>query len=636
MSTSTTQPSDKNVVPDPSESVPQLEGITFGELKTAVKVLNAVGGLRKKKRKLHDNGKGNGATEGVELFKHVNLRSLRKALAQCLELQQRLMYQGKSEEEFYKEKIEARSLKRQKMTEQALQKKHVASTALRKGRIERLKEKQSEAEDEEIAKLQQMMMIPDGHVETNEDTKLLLTNEETVKEQKEPVLLPKMRSCYVCKVRFRELHHFYDQLCPTCAALNWEKRHQTADLSKKVAVVTGSRVKIGYQTCLKLLRAGATVVATTRFPNAAAATYRKEADFHQWRDRLQVYGLDLRDITGIEAFTRFLKMRYSDCGLDIVINNACQTVRRPTAYYLPACQKEEELWTNADDTHKNLLGGCVEFERVRRKLLLDHKQAEQKSSVGRNRLEAGSKMPMLGNGQESKKESTTALVTTVAEDTISGSSNTTTPFETRGVSHSAAMSQMILLPEDAGVSDEILPPGVTDINGQQLDLRKTNSWLLKMEEVSTPEVMECMFINAIAPFVLNSRLKPLMCIPNPHEDRYIINVSAMEGKFYRFKMANHPHTNMAKAALNMMTRTSAEDFAKTHGIYMNSVDTGWINDENPLERATQTAKTNLFQTPIDEIDAAGRILDPVFTGVNKPDQPKEYGKFLKDYRETEW
>ena len=197
MSTSTTQPSDKNVVPDPSESVPQLEGITFGELKTAVKVLNAVGGLRKKKRKLHDNGKGNGATEGVELFKHVNLRSLRKALAQCLELQQRLMYQGKSEEEFYKEKIEARSLKRQKMTEQALQKKHVASTALRKGRIERLKEKQSEAEDEEIAKLQQMMMIPDGHVETNEDTKLLLTNEETVKEQKEPVLLPKMRSCYV-------------------------------------------------------------------------------------------------------------------------------------------------------------------------------------------------------------------------------------------------------------------------------------------------------------------------------------------------------------------------------------------------------------------------------------------------------
>jgi NAD(P)-dependent dehydrogenase (short-subunit alcohol dehydrogenase family) len=118
----------------------------------------------------------------------------------------------------------------------------------------------------------------------------------------------------------------------------------------------------------------------------------------------------------------------------------------------------------------------------------------------------------------------------------------------------------------------------------------------------------------------------------------------MEGKFYRYKMANHPHTNMAKAALNMMTRTSAEDLAKNHGIYMNSVDTGWINDENPLERATKTAKANLFQTPIDEIDAAARILDPIFTGVTPTSaaagaadvKPKDYGKFLKDYRETEW
>lgn len=101
-------------------------------------------------------------------------------------------------------------------------------------------------------------------------------------------------------------------------------------------------------------------------------------------------------------------------------------------------------------------------------------------------------------------------------------------------------------------------------------------------------------------------------------------------------MANHPHTNMAKAAINMMTRTSAEDLAKNHRIYMNSVDTGWINDENPLDRATKTAKTNLFQTPIDEVDAASRILDPIFKGENHPQKAKDYGKFLKDYRETEW
>lgn len=187
--------------------------------------------------------------------------------------------------------------------------------------------------------------------------------------------------------------------------------------------------------------------------------------------------------------------------------------------------------------------------------------------------------------------------------------------------------------------------GLNDINGQQLDLRKTNSWLLKMDQISTPEIMECMFVNAIAPFVLNSRLKPLMEAPvdDPSRpDRYIINVSAMEGKFYRYKMPNHPHTNMAKAALNMLTRTSAEDLAQNSRIFMNSVDTGWINDENPLEKAAKTAEANLFQTPIDEIDAAARILDLVFLGINSDAMSagerskKEYGKFYKDYKESEW
>jgi NAD(P)-dependent dehydrogenase (short-subunit alcohol dehydrogenase family) len=249
-----------------------------------------------------------------------------------------------------------------------------------------------------------------------------------------------------------------------------------------------------------------------------------------------------------------------------------------------------------------------------------------------------------------------------------------TPFETTGLSHATAMSQMVILPEDAGVSEDILPPGVSDINGQQLDLRQTNSWLLKMEEVSTPEVIECMFVNAIAPFVLNSRLKPLMTMPqnDSRPDRYIINVSAMEGKvsprnegtlelvefilcfshthsssvigfklhfqFYRYKTECHPHTNMAKAALNMLTRTSAENLAKQHRIFMNSVDTGWINDENPLEKASKIAQHNRFQTPIDEIDAAARILDPIFTGIKVGDASSEkmYGQFLKDYRESEW
>jgi 3-oxoacyl-ACP reductase-like protein len=252
----------RNAPSNPLEKVPQFANgdITFGELETAVKVLNAVAALvPSKKRKQADEA-------GLELYQHSNFRPLRKALARCVEIHQRIMYEGKSEDQYYDEKIKARSLKRQKMAERDLQKKYIADTELRRGRIERLKQKQSEAQDEEVAKLQQMMMIPDGHVDTNSNPKLI-TNEEA--EAPETTQLPKLRSCYVCKARFRELHHFYDQLCPICAVLNWEKRHQTASLIDKVAVVTGSRVKIGYQTCLKLLRAGATVVATTRFPNAA-------------------------------------------------------------------------------------------------------------------------------------------------------------------------------------------------------------------------------------------------------------------------------------------------------------------------------------------------------------------------------
>jgi len=683
--TTTTTTISSSLVVSPLEE----NGITYEELEIAIKVLDAVADLQKNKSKKRpapdddDDGMTSTSTSNqrdpvITAYNHPNLRPLRKALAKCLTLHQRQMYEGKTQEEYLGTKLEEKRFKRLKQMDTQQQRHFIEHTALRKGRIERLREKQSQAEDEEQSKLQ-YYMIPDGHVETQMDdcdekktdtttpkllppssssttttTTTTTTNESAVgkEEEKESTIkLPKLRSCYVCKDRFRDLHHFYDQLCPTCATLNWEKRHQTANLQGKVAVVTGSRVKIGYQTCLKLLRAGATVIATTRFPNAAASTYRKEIDFSHWKDRLQVYGLDLRDVTGLEAFCRFLVGKFCDTGIDILINNACQTIRRPTAYYLPTCEKEEELWKEADDTHKDLLGGCVQFEQIRQRLLIDQglggvdsqrRLPEASSSTNAQvspecettQESSDTTMEEVIPSQSTTNDNETALVTTVigGEET----SSVAPSFERTGISHSTTMAQMVLLPEDVGISDSILPRGLTDINNQQLDLRKTNSWLLKMEDVSTPEVMECMFINAIAPFVLNSRLKPLMSTPLPHADRYIINVSAMEGKFYRYKMPNHPHTNMAKAALNMMTRTSAPDLAKNHGIYMNSVDTGWINDENPLEKANLIAKKNHFQTPIDEIDAAARIVDPIFSGINHPESPKEYGKFLKDYRETEW
>jgi len=234
---------------------------------------------------------------------------------------------------------------------------------------------------------------------------------------------------------------------------------------------------------------------------------------------------------------------------------------------------------------------------------------------------------------------------------------------------SVAMSQLQVLAEDAMSPAEaalVLPSGQFDIHGQQLDTRSTNSWLLKLGQVNTPETVEVFCINALTPFVLNGRLRPLL-ERSPHPDRYVINVSAMEGKFYRYKQPTHPHTNMAKAALNMMTRTSAEDYARASGIYMNSVDTGWINDENPLPTAQRIAEDHGFQTPIDEVDAAARILDPVVSGVRSLAAAREagadpagacrrlrkggggagggggsegsepaWGRFFKDYAPTEW
>ncbi|KAL7542613.1 hypothetical protein ACHAXR_011935 [Thalassiosira sp. AJA248-18] len=710
--------------------VPQLSefGITEQDLATAIRVLDAVSSLdpknkkkkMKKKRKADalakknanantynttdndDNNDNN--NDGLSQYKQPNLRPLRKSLSATLSLHQQTMYEGKSELDYYEQRLAGRSLKRQKMAENAQQKKYVASTDLRKGRVEKLERlRREEGREEEEGKLLRFL-IPDGHVDTastnggDDGIKMLengggngngVATEEDGKKQSiktnnsnnpdnnaqnennnnnNTTVLPKLRSCYVCKIRYRILHHFYDQLCPTCAPYNYAKRHQTANLSNCIAVVTGSRVKIGFQVCLKLLRAGCTVVATTRFPNNAVDAYRRESDFQEWKDRLHVYGLDLRDVTGLEAFTRFLKVAYGERGIDILINNACQTVRRPGGYYVPLVEREGRLWTEGDEAHRGVLRGCMEFERIRRRLVTDHAgQDGGGNGNGGNLLSAGVVNPpssgreklLLGNGaqqgQDDVKEGSAAAAAAVKVDTgtiVQKPNNTTStnnknvPFETTGISHSAAMSQMAIVPEDVGIDEKTLPAGLSDINGQQLDLRSNNSWLLKMDQVSTPELMECMFVNAIAPFVLNSRLTPLMEAPASdvnRPDRYIINVSAMEGKFYRYKMPNHPHTNMAKAALNMLTRTSSEDLAKKSRVFMNSVDTGWINDENPLEKASKIAKTNLFQTPIDEVDAAARILDPVFVGVNLDKETencdknaKAYGKFFKDFKESEW
>jgi len=399
------------------------------------------------------------------------------------------------------------------------------------------------------------------------------------------------RSCYVCKRKFRSLHFFYDAMCGTCGDLNWHKRSQTAALSGRVALITGSRVKIGYQAAIMMLRAGAQVIVSTRFPRDAAARYAREPDFASFRDRLSIYGLDLRHTPSVEAFAKHLDATLPR--LDFIINNACQTVRRPAGFY-------EHLLAAEQVPH----GALPAPEQT---LLSSYETLRSHGQLRTLRSDAG-----------------------IYQDALASRSE---PSHVAGLADPAALSQLALIDEDLARGPSLFPAGQLDRDLQQVDLRERNSWRLSLSEVSAVELLEVQLVNAVAPFMLNARLKPLM-LRSPSLDKHIVNVSAMEGQFYRsFKTDKHPHTNMAKAALNMMTRTSAADYVKD-GIHMNSVDTGWVTDEDAAEIAARKTREQGFHPPLDIVDGAARIVDPIFSGFNSGKHV--WGAFLKDYAPTDW
>jgi NAD(P)-dependent dehydrogenase (short-subunit alcohol dehydrogenase family) len=400
--------------------------------------------------------------------------------------------------------------------------------------------------------------------------------------QEEPPRTDAERHCYVCKRKYVEVHHFYDQLCLACAEISFAKRTETADLHGRVALLTGGRVKIGYQAGIKLLRAGASLIVTTRFPRDAALRYSQEPDADEWRDRLEVYGLDLRHTPSVEALCHHLATTRPR--LDYIVNNACQTVRRPPEFYRHMLDLETAALEHMPSAARALLGG------------VDGVRAPH----------------LLGDGDDAVGEARSALA---------------------GVAPSADLATLALLPEDADGPSHLFPAGRLDQDLQQVDLRDRNSWRLTLSEVSSVELLETQLVNAVAPFVLNARLKPLL-LRTPERDKHIVNVSAVEGQFYRrLKTTRHPHTNMAKAALNMMTRTSAAEY-HADGIHMNSIDTGWVSDEDPVHLAEAKRAEHRFHPPLDIVDGAARIVDPIITGANTG--VHVWGQFLKDFEPTDW
>ncbi|QIY74907.1 SDR family NAD(P)-dependent oxidoreductase [Streptomyces sp. RLB1-33] len=353
----------------------------------------------------------------------------------------------------------------------------------------------------------------------------------------------KPRSCYVCKTPYRQVDAFYHRLCPDCASDNTARRALTTDLSGRRALLTGGRVKIGFQLALMMLRDGAELLVTSRFPHDTMRRFRAEPGSAKWLDRLTVLAVDLRDPRQVLGICE--QLRQEGEPLDILVNNAAQTVRRPAESYA---------------------------------------------------LLAGGERAALPEGAR----------------------------EAPGFTAMRAL---------AGGGPSALPAALREADEAGLlpDPSPENSWSARLGELDPAEVLETQLVNALAPALLCDRLLPLL-LASPHPRRYVVNVTAVEGRFaVRNKTAGHPHTNMAKAALNMLTRTSAAELAE-QGVHMCAVDTGWITDENPAPKKERMAGAG-FRTPLDIVDGAARVYDPIVRG--EAGAPVS-GVFLKDYQEAEW
>ncbi|MGW4894605.1 SDR family NAD(P)-dependent oxidoreductase [Kitasatospora sp. NPDC004240] len=415
------------------------------------------------------------------------------------------------------------------------------------------------------------------------------------------------RRCYVCKTMFRQVDGFYHLLCPDCAADNATRRGLSTDLHGRRALLTGGRVKIGFQLALMMLRDGAELIVTSRFPHDTVRRFRAEPGSGTWWPRLTVVGIDLRDPRQVLGLSE--RLRAEGRPLDILVNNAAQTLRRPPeSYALLAAGEHTELPAADAGTVTHAPGF-----RPMPALSPAWPAAELASPAGE-----GAQVRADGTGEAGEGVMGEAAVgeVTVGEGAVG-----------EGVMGGTAAGAGVVLPEVGGAGTV----WGTDEAGLLPDLAHDNSWSARLGGLDPSEVLETQLVNALAPALLCDRLLPLL-LASPYANRYIVNVTAVEGRFaVRNKTAGHPHTNMAKAALNMLTRTSAAELA-TQGVHMCAVDTGWITDENPAPKKSRLA-TEGFRTPLDIVDGAARVYDPIVRG--EAGAPVS-GVFLKDYREAEW
>ncbi|WP_435769478.1 SDR family NAD(P)-dependent oxidoreductase [Nocardioides sp. SYSU DS0651] len=399
------------------------------------------------------------------------------------------------------------------------------------------------------------------------------------------------RGCYICKEDFTLVDAFYHWLCPRCAARSHAKRDQRTDLTGKRALLTGGRAKIGMYIALRLLRDGAHTTITTRFPKDAVRRFSAMEDAADWLHRLRIVGIDLRDPTQVISLADDVA---ADGPLDILVNNACQTVRRSPGAYAQLIEMESApLEPHPAELE---LPEMVTFDRI----------SEAHPAAIAGALEANAVAHHEGES----------------------------PELARAAHNAASLTALALRAGNASLEAHLAGTAV-DAGGLLPDVQTNNSWTQVVDEVDPLELLEVQFCNSIAPFLLVSRLRPAMraAVQAGARRAYVVNVSAMEGQFSRrYKGPGHPHTNMAKAALNMMTRTSAGELFETDRILMTAVDTGWITDERPHHEKLRIAAEG-WHAPLDLVDGAARVYDPIVRGEAGEDL---YGCFVKDYEPSPW
>ncbi|WP_084622588.1 SDR family NAD(P)-dependent oxidoreductase [Demequina oxidasica] len=434
----------------------------------------------------------------------------------------------------------------------------------------------------------------------------------------------KARPCYICKQKYTVVDAFYHQLCPTCAVLGHAKREARTNLRGKRALLTGGRAKIGMHIALRLLRDGAHTTITTRFPRDAVRRFAAMDDSREWLHRLTVVGIDLRDPSQVVSLADAVA---AEGPLDILINNAAQTVRRSPGSYAPLADAESvpvepHLWPEGRGPSMLTFGHASDV----------HPHALEESVAAH---------PLLASAHSAEVGRAAGVRTEVAAEEAAGD---TLAKEERSADAATAsenarrLTSLALAPGSSSL-EKLADGSAIDAGGLVPDLHDVNSWVQAVGNVDALELLEVQLCNSTAPFILINRLRPQMAAAARASREtgsgrsYVVNVSAMEGVFARgYKGPGHPHTNMAKAAVNMLTRTSAREMFETDSILMTSVDTGWITDERPHPTKVRLAEEG-FHAPLDLVDGAARVYDPVVRGEAGEDL---FGIFLKDYAPSAW